>query len=1083
MHLSRLIDAAERELVQRGEAHFHVSGAGHEAVAALADYLKPCDFLHLHYRDKALIIARGIPLEEFFRSVYGHAGSHSAGRQMSAHLSWPPLNVTSMVGPVGNNALHAIGTAAVLKEREDRAISLCAVGDGTTQQGEFLEAVAEAERLSVPVLFLVEDNGIAISTRTGGKTFFNGNDGPRDRLFGLDIARFDGSDSLEAAKVFETAIARMRRDRKPAILVGKFARLSDHTNSDDQSAYLSKGEIDALARHDPILRLQSSLLELGESKAELAALEASCRNDVQQALERSRTAVAAPASTRGERAPLPATFANDGASSPSTGDAGHETMRQAINEVLRSSLAGDSRVTILGQDIEDPKGDVFGITKGLSTAFPGRVMNASLSESIIVGTSIGRALAGQRPVACIQFADFLPLAANQIIAELSTMYWRTNGGWSAPVVIMAPIGGYKPGLGPFHGESYEAMFAQCPGLNVVCPSTAADAAGLLRAALTAEQPTLFLYPKALLNRRDRAGAPQHIVPAGQAGFCSRGDDLTLLGWGNTAPICEEVADRLQQAGLTVDTIDLRSLSPWDRQTVIDSVRKTGHLVIAQEDRRSFGVGAEIAATVAEALGPAAKIRRVARADTYIPYNFDDQLAVLPSFRSVLDACAALLGLTVEWQEAVSDSSDAIHVIGSGPADDVVRIVELRIEEDQNIKEGDLVAIVEASKAAVEIHAPRAGRISQILCAVGDDVAVGSALARFAAEQEGPVREAVPAGQLSVSIRVPSRGRVSKPTNANAGAVAVADIAIAAGARRISTEELCRRWPDVAPAALIRMTGIRSRHWIGEGQSVFTLASDAFSALTAHRGFDAKRLGLVVAATGSPDQVTPSLAARVCSALGLADIATYDINAACSGYLYAVQAVHDYLAHNPERTAVVITSEALSPLLNRDDPETTAVFGDAATATLLHARQDSASNPSRLFIERPLISGRPEPGEALSVPLPDAGTIAMNGRLVFAEAVPGMEQLVRDVCHQHGIDLSSLDFLVPHQANQKVLDALGRRLGRPVVNVVGEWGNTSSSSIPIALNHLLASHNGSAQIALAAFGGGFTSAAALARIVP
>jgi 2-oxoisovalerate dehydrogenase E1 component len=1084
MVLSRGIDAAELNLVQRGEAHFHVSGAGHESTAAAAFYLEPHDFLHLHYRDKALLIGRGLPLAEFFRSLLATHNSHSTGRQMSAHMSWPALNVTSLVGPVGNNALHAVGTAAALKSRKTNGVAFCAVGDGTTQQGEFLEAVAEADRLVVPVLFLVEDNGLAISTRTKGQTFFDGKEGGRDRLFGVPIVRFDGSDPIETANSIGSAISQMRNDRAPKILLGKFERLSDHTNSDDQSAYRTTNEIKAAKFFDPIERLRQYLTNNGEHEDDLRRIETQCLQSITDAILFSRTKTAGHQQF-GERAALP-DFIAENRPVDSHHGASFSTIRQAINSVLHANLSSNERIVIIGQDIEDPKGDVFGITKGLSTAFEGRVLNASLSESTIVGTAIGRAMAGQRPIACIQFADFLPLAANQIISELSTLYWRTNGGWSAPVVIMAPIGGYKPGLGPFHAESYEAMFSQCPGLNVVCPSTAEDAGGMLNAALSINQPTLFLYPKALLNRRELnlpTTPRQAFVVPGRAKRIVRGDDLTLVAWGNTVPICEDVVELIAQYGKSVDLIDLRSLSPWDKPTILESAQRTGHLIIAHEDRKSFGIGAEISATIAETLGANVKIKRVARADTYIPFNFEDQIKVLPSFKSILEACAGFLHLEVEWN--VSQSSDAFNIIaavGSGPADDFVRVIELLIADNTQVKEGDLLAVVEASKSAVEIRSQRSGVIDAVLCSVGEEIAVGKPLARWVEQKldgnDPSVLEQTKVAELKPKTRAQSNSQIKNL----AQDIVVSDIVVVGGDRRVTTEELCRNWPTRSTAELIRMTGIRTRQWMGPNQTAFSMAAKAYSSLLERNTVDAAKIGLVIATTGTPELVTPSLAARVSAVSGLSDLATYDLNAACSGYLFAIQAVHDYLNHNPNRTAIVVTAEALSPLLNLEDPDTAVLFGDAATATLFSLTKDHSPAKGVAVVQRPLISGRPESGELLRVPLSGSGYITMNGKAVFSEAVRTMEALVLDACDRSGISSQALDFIVPHQANQRILDAIERRVGVPVVSNIEHWGNTSSCTIPIALQHLLTNCTNEATIALAAFGGGLTSSAAIARII-
>src|SRR5688500_4106681 len=481
MFLAREIDRVEQAYVKQGLAHFHVSGAGHESTALIADYLGPQDWLHLHYRDKALLLARGMPVVEFFRGSLATGPSHSAGRQMSAHFSARELNVLSMVGPVGNNALQAVGTAQAVKDQPDAPVVLCCVGDGTTQQGEYLEAVAEAVRTQAPVIFVIEDNRWAISTRTPGLTPFDLPGGPAKELLGLPIARIDGADLAATRTAFETAVTATRSGRAPSLIVLDLERLADHTNADDQDLYRTAEDLAASAGRDPREAMRRQLRESQMGHVALTQLETALIAEVAEAAAEAR-AETGPATAGQAKAPYPDAFASR---REYRGDAGSPslTMREAMNAVLRAHLQADRRVYLLGQDIEDPKGDVFGVTKGLSTAFPGRVRNAPLSESTIVGTAIGQALAGKRPVAFLQFADFVPLAFNQIISELGSMYWRTNGTWQCPVVLMISCGGYKPGLGPFHAQTLESVLAHVPGIDVVMPSSAADAAGLLNAAL------------------------------------------------------------------------------------------------------------------------------------------------------------------------------------------------------------------------------------------------------------------------------------------------------------------------------------------------------------------------------------------------------------------------------------------------------------------------------------------------------------------------------------------------------------------------------------------------------------------------
>ncbi|HEX7449850.1 MAG TPA: thiamine pyrophosphate-dependent enzyme, partial [Pirellulales bacterium] len=973
MATARKIDRVELDLVRRGLAFFHVAGAGHEATACLARHLTPDDWLHVHYRDKALLLARGLPIEEFFASLLCRAGSHSEGRQMSAHLSAPHLNVLSQTGPVGNHALQAVGVAAALttlplplgpqagapgqgeggmRQREDglpspsstmrdqrdglgrpsshdtgAPIVVCSTGDGSTQQGQFLEAIAEAVRWRLPVLFLIEDNHLAISTRTRGKTFFDlprdfaprayssplapreGNhhatqrvpgdayydERPAEEFYGLPIVRVDGGDVPAVDRVFEEVVARMRTDPAPAIVVLDVERLTDHSNADDQSQYRDHDEVRKAQAADPLRRLEDVLVEHGVCPGDLREIRADVTAQVEAAAARA-LALPEPIAYQTAKLPLPQgpqagapgwgeggmtevtsggptdhrsplapregnhhaergvygtlavpgavaaeahhectvgnahTALRDGLGRPSSsaaeraeytginrqplttdhGPAATLTMREALNAVLRHHLATDDRVFLYGQDIEDPKGDVFGVTRGLSSQFPGRVVNSPLAEATIIGTCIGRALAGQRPVAFIQFADFLPLAYNQIATELASMYWRTGGdssphapregnhhaerdayyGWQCPVIVMITCGGYKPGLGPFHSHTLESIAAHTPGIDVVMPSTAGDAAGLLNAAFESGRPTLFFYPKSCLNLAERgtsADVERQYVPLGRAkrvpiqaesvavaGAPSTGHRsplapregnhhaergvygsrphpnplpegegtnpaLTLVTWGNTIDQCQRAANALAAAGIATDLLDLRSLSPWDEQAVIASAERTGQLIIVHEDNHTCGFGAEVAATVAEKAAVYVKIRRVTRPDTFVPCNFGNQLEILPSFQRVLETCAELLELDVQWQPDIDDDPTigVIRATGSGPADDRVEIVEMRVALGDRIATGQVVAIVEAAKSVVDVVSDISGTAIEILAAPGDRVAVGQPLMRLSLEDGLP----------------------------------------------------------------------------------------------------------------------------------------------------------------------------------------------------------------------------------------------------------------------------------------------------------------------------------------------------------
>jgi 2-oxoisovalerate dehydrogenase E1 component len=1087
MFLAREIDRVEQAHVKQGLAHFHVSGAGHESTALVADYLGQQDWLHLHYRDKALLLARGMPVVEFFRGLLATGPSHSAGRQMSAHFSARELNVASMVGPVGNNALQAVGNAQAVKHLPGSPVVLCCVGDGTTQQGEFLEAVAEAVRSEAPVLFVIQNNRWSISTSTSGQTFFDLPSGPAHSFMGLEIARVDGADLAATRAAFERAVSQTRLSRAPAILLLDLERLSNHTNADDQESYRTPEDIAAGKLRDPLEAIRSSLRESQMGDAALAQLETALIAEVAAAAAEAR-AEAAPKTSGEAKAPYPAEFAR---TREYRGDAqaAKLTMREALNSVLRAHLSGDPAVHVLGQDIEDPKGDVFGVTRGLSTAFPGRVRNAALSESTIVGTSIGRAMAGQRPVAFIQFADFLPLAFNQIISELGSIYWRTNGAWQAPVILMVSCGGYKAGLGPFHAQTLESVLAHTPGIDVVMPSSAGDAAGLLNAAFASGRPTVFLYPKSGLNLSDRRTSDDctaHFVHPGKSRTVLSGGDLTLVTYGNPLTQCLMAAETLADAGASVDLIDLRSISPWDEEAVLRSARRTGRLVVVHEDNLTAGFGGEVLATVMEKAGVPVIARRVAREDSYVPFHFETQIDVLPSYRRILETCAEMLDFGLEWERhRIETGPVAINAIGSGPADDEVEVIEITVKPGDTIRTGDLVAVVEATKAAVDVQATVSGTVLEVTVSPKDKIPVGAPLmlvevlpgsqSQAVAMTSERIDKALLKRRGSVRLASPSIASVVVP-------IGVSGIAGVTGSRKVANADLKGNWQTRNSSDIVKLTGIESRRWAAPGETVLSLAVAAASQLMAEKNLEIGDIDLVIATTGTPDIITPSLACRVADGLstsGRALLPAYDINAACSGYLYALAQARDFVAHQPQARVLVVTSEVLSPLLDQDDFNTAVLFADAATASLV---QSVERDPAPLFTyARPTISGSPEPGDLLRVPRTGDGYVEMNGREVFADAVRAMTQTLISACNAQGITMDDIDLMVPHQANQRIIDAIARKSGRPAHSVIKNLGNTSSSTIPLALLDALPGRKPGDRLGLVAFGGGITYAAAIATV--
>ncbi|ODN43289.1 thiamine pyrophosphate-dependent enzyme [Piscirickettsia litoralis] len=733
----RKIDELENELVNSGRANFLCSSKGHEGIAVFAQFLEKEDWLYCHYRDKPLIYARGLSAQTLFHSSLCSQESPSAGRHMVIGVCSKDLNIASIVTPVGNHALHAVGTAHVIKERKQRAITFCSMGDGTTQQGEVYEAIAEAARSQLPILFVIENNSLAISSRTDGKTFYS-HQGKSEvtEFFGVPISYIDGTQPLKEIDKIENLVGYVRNEQRPHIVIFNVERLNSHSNADDFNIYRTQKEIDLFSSRDPVINSRKYLEALGISEDYLTKVEKEAHNNITRELAISLESATQPTVCLDAMRPLPELLREN--VEEYRGDdslVNQLTMRDAIRSVLDFQLKQQDDIYLYGEDIEDPKGDVFGVTKGLSTQYPGKVVNSPLSEATIVGSCIGRALTGQTAVAFIQFIDFIGPAYNQIANELATMYWRSNGQLECPVIILVACGGYRPGLGPFHAQSNESIFAHLPGIDVYQPSNAGDAAGLLNTAFASKRPSIFFYPKKLLNRALKeemtsSDIHRHIVPVGKARILSAGNDITFVSWGNTVSLCSEVAQALSAANVEAEIIDLRTIHPYDLDTVVKSVNKTKNIIVVHEDNITCGMASEIISAVVENVNTAIRAKRVARYDTHIPCNFKNHLEVMPSFERILSECCTLLGYELSWVEApVKQNTELvdIKVIGASPSDDNVLITDLFIKAGDHIKKGDKLADIEASKSTSEIRSPYTGVVKEIYVGEYDTATVGSNL--------------------------------------------------------------------------------------------------------------------------------------------------------------------------------------------------------------------------------------------------------------------------------------------------------------------------------------------------------------------
>jgi 2-oxoisovalerate dehydrogenase E1 component len=672
MVLSRRIDDKEIQLKNQSLIFFQISGAGHEAILVAAGMtLKPGhDWFYPYYRDRALCLTLGVtPYEMFLAGVGAKDDPSSGGRQMPSHWGHKRLNIVSQSSPTGTQCLQAIGAAeasllfnkitAIERRSElfhpDEVVYL-SVGDGATSEGEFWESLNSACLDHLPLVCVVEDNGYAISVPIEVQTAGGDISKLVSSFPGLLVQSIDGTDFLASYRAMADAVAYARARKGPALVHAKVIRPYSHSLSDDEKLYKTADERASEAKRDPIVRLASFL------KAEGLATEADLET-IAREVDAEINASAEEAKKAEKPSPDSATLyvyspdvdpSSETFDTPPATGGKPDTMVAAINRTLKDEMARDPRIVIFGEDVADcsreaaleqvpGKGGVFKVTHGLQRAFgSARVFNSPLAEANIVGRGIGMATRGLKPVVEIQFFDYIWPAMMQMRDEMSMLRYRSNNAFSCPMVIRTAVGGYLRGGAPYHSQSGESIFAHCPGIRVVFPSNARDAAGLLRTAIRCDDPVLFLEHKHLYRQTYNKGeypGRDYMIPFGKASVRREGSNVVVITWGALVQRSLLAAQQAERDGISVMVIDLRSIAPFDWDTIAAAVKHTNRVVIAHEDQLTCGFGAELAARIADQLFEHldAPVRRVAALDTPVAYAPVLEEVILPQSANVLKA--------------------------------------------------------------------------------------------------------------------------------------------------------------------------------------------------------------------------------------------------------------------------------------------------------------------------------------------------------------------------------------------------------------------------------------------------------------
>jgi len=746
---SRHADLREQNLIRQGKGHFHVSGMGHEALAAVSIQMERDDYVVSYYRDRGLVLGRGMTTRQLGLEYFAKRNTGSGGRQMPSHYSDADLHIWSVPTPTGSQLLPACGIAWGIKLDGKKNVVVTTIGDAATRQGDFFEAICFAKEKQLPVLFLVEDNAYGISMPTR-KT----NPLALDILEQENWRHIEGQDVQQVYDATAEAFAKIRAGGGPFFFWIKMERLSSHTSSDDQKLYRTAEELRDLEKSDPLTYWKDRLIKEGLiTQKDYAELD----NEVKERVRREY------AEAEKAEDPSPNELLAHVTKPPPKIEKeilppGKYRIGDTVNRTLRTGLEEDPLRILFGEDIEDPKGGVFRLTQKLSSEFPKQVFNSPLAESTILGVACGLAAYGKRPVFEVQFIDFIYPGFNQLVTNISTLRWRSFGNWKCPAVIYAPYGAYLPGGSLWHSQANESALAHYPGLNVVIPSTPADAAGLLWTAMHAEDPVIFLVAKHLLWAEHEYTKPIRAVPLGKARNVHDGSDVTLVAWGNTI---EKSLEALNKMGneISVELIDLRSIVPWDAAAIEESVRKTRRLVVVQEDTENCSVGQMIISHVTgtpglwnELLSPPIL---VSKPNVVIGYNPVYEYAALPDVERIVTAIRR--SISTRHERAAGDAgvdraraaqepesaqpgsappattetteqrvqSITVPVMGEGIRN--AKIVSLLKKPGEQIQLDDELCEVETDKAVYPIQSSFAGVMGEWKTKIGDTVEIGQEL--------------------------------------------------------------------------------------------------------------------------------------------------------------------------------------------------------------------------------------------------------------------------------------------------------------------------------------------------------------------